>query len=435
LSQSVEVVVIGAGIIGAACAFELAKAGREVLVIDRLPASGYGSTSSSSAIIRCYYSTVAGSSLAWEAYHVWRQWAEHLGFEDERGLAEFREIGSLAIKDASNDMLAPVCDVMDRVGIPYEHWDTDAIAARLPFFDLHRFGPPRRADDPDFGQPGDQLIPGGVYFPTAGYVNDPQLAAHNLQRAAENAGARFRFNAEVAAIVQQGERVRGIELTDGETISAPVVVNVGGPNSRRINELAGVTGGMNVSTRALRKEVCYLPAPEGDGFDATAPFIADADTGAYSRPETGAKVVTGSLEPPCDDLIWIDEPLDFDSAFSDQWTTQAMRLGMRLPKLGIPGQATGVVDLYDVSDDWIPIYDCSDLGGFYMACGTSGNQFKNAPVAGEIMMALIAAVEGGHDHDAEPLQFDLPRTGERLDLGAFSRRRPVNQDSSFSVLG
>ena len=45
----------------------------------------------------------------------------------------------------------------------------------------------------------------------------------------------------------------------------------------------------------------------------------------------------------------------------------------------------GVVALYDVSDDWIPIYDKSSLPGFYMAVGTSGNQFKNAPVAGMMM--------------------------------------------------
>ncbi|GAB5469420.1 MAG: hypothetical protein Kilf2KO_24500 [Rhodospirillales bacterium] len=38
-----------------------------------------------------------------------------------------------------------------------------------------------------------------------------------------------------------------------------------------------------------------------------------------------------------------------------------------------------MVDLYDASTDWISIYDKSALPGFYMACGTSGNQYKNAP--------------------------------------------------------
>ena len=93
------------------------------------------------------------------------------------------------------------------------------------------------------------------------------------------------------------------------------------------------------------------------------------------------------------------------------------------------------MDLYDVSDDWIPIYDKSDLPGFYMAVGTSGNQFKNAPVAGRAVAELVDKVEAGRDHDADPVSVLLPRTGRTCDLGFFSRRRRPNQASSMSVIG
>ena len=95
----------------------------------------------------------------------------------------------------------------------------------------------------------------------------------------------------------------------------------------------------------------------------------------------------------------------------------------------------GVVDLYDVTDDWIPVYDRSDLTGFYMAVGTSGNQYKNAPVVGKLMAELISAVEAGHDHDRDPLSFHLKYTRHDLDLGLFSRLRETNRESSFSVIG
>ena len=49
-----------------------------------------------------------------------------------------------------------------------------------------------------------------------------------------------------------------------------------------------------------------------------------------------------------------------------------LRLSRRLPSVGVPHERKGVVDLYDVSDDWIPIYDRTDLDGFYVAIGTSG---------------------------------------------------------------
>ncbi|WP_225625939.1 hypothetical protein [Streptomyces werraensis] len=62
--------------------------------------------------------------------------------------------------------------------------------------------------------------------------------------------------------------------------------------------------------------------------------------------------------------------------------------------------------------------------------GTSGNQFKNAPVVGRLMAALIEAVKNGHDHDRHPLRYRCPHSGNTVDLGSFSRRRQVNEESS-----
>jgi len=88
-----------------------------------------------------------------------------------------------------------------------------------------------------------------------------------------------------------------------------------------------------------------------------------------------------------------------------------------------------------VSDDWIPIYDRTDLAGFYVAIGSSGNQFKNAPVAGYCMAELIEAVEGGHDHDADPVMVTGVYTGLEMDMGFYRRNREINPNSSFSVNG
>ena len=112
-----------------------------------------------------------------------------------------------------------------------------------------------------------------------------------------------------------------------------------------------------------------------------------------------------------------------------------MRLAQRLPELGIPDTAKGVVALYDVSEDWMPIYDKSDLPGFFMACGTSGNQYKNAPVAGKIMATLVQAESVGQDHDTDPVQFKLNNANYTLSLDCYSRNRKINTESSFSVIG
>ena len=434
MAKSYDAIIIGAGIIGASVAYELAKNGRRTLNLDSLPAAGYGSTSASCAIIRTHYSTLDGSALAYESIFAWKDWPGHIGVKDERGLAEFLNTGVVVIKTDLNKHLGPICAIMDELGIPYEHWDNDKLAGKMPVYDLNKFTPVKRPGDNGFGEPTGGEIDGAVFFPNGGYISDPQLATHNIQVAAEAAGAEFRFNAEVAEIRQKDGRVAGVVLKGGEAIEAPVVVNVAGPHSYIVNRMAGVEAGMNIKTRALRQEVAHVPSPEGFDFETQGYVFSDSDIGCYSRPEVGNHILVGSEDPECDDKEWVD-PDDFNREFTEQWTAQVHRAAQRIPTLGIPGQAKGVVDLYDVADDWIPIYDKSDLPGFYMAVGSSGNQFKNAPVAGAMMAALIEACEGGRDHDADPVIFDLPNIGRTLNLGFFSRRRKINPDSSFTVLG
>ena len=247
-------------------------------------------------------------------------------------------------------------------------------------------------------------------------------------------GGQFLFNAEVVEILKQDGRAAGVKLADGTEMLAPVVVNAAGPHSFKINRMAGVEEGMRIRTRALKREVCHVPAPKGLDFNVQGTIISDGDTGSYARPEVGNNVLVGSQDPECDAREWVD-PDDYDQSFTDQWKTQVMRKAQRIPSLPIPEQQRGVVDLYDVSDDWIPIYDASDLPGFYMAVGTSGNQFKNAPVVGKLMAELIVKVEAGHDHDNDPVQFDFTYTKRSCNIGFFSRLREVHPDSSFTVMG
>ena len=226
------------------------------------------------------------------------------------------------------------------------------------------------------------------------------------------------------------------DIADGTFVEAPIVVNVAGPHSFVINEMAGVTEDMNIKTRALRHEVHHVAPPESLDFENSGYLVGDDDLGTYFRPEVGNNLLLGSQDPDCDPKEWISDPDDFNRQLTnDQWETQVYRLAKRLPEFGIPNQKKGIVDLYDVSDDWIPIYDRTNLDGFYVAVGTSGNQFKNAPSAAYAITELIKQVEAGHDHDGDPVQITQPRTGLELDMGFFSRNREINKDSSFSVLG
>ncbi|RZV42907.1 MAG: FAD-binding oxidoreductase [Acidimicrobiales bacterium] len=430
-----DVVIIGAGVIGCALAVELARRGQRTLNVDKAGAAGAGSTINSCAIVRFSYSTSPGVVFSWEGAQYWKDWANYIDAEDELGLIDYHQVGQLILQFEGDDYADRCRRLWEEEDIPFESWSVEDLAERLPWMDQGLYGPPTRPDDPEFWKDAQGALYGAIFSPDAGYVSDPQLSCHNLQRAAEAAGGVFQFGAEVVAIDQADGRVSGVSLADGTSISSPVVVNVAGPHSSIINKMAGVFDSMKIKTAALRHEVHHVPAPPGVDMMSTGVVGADQDVGFYFRPEVGNNVLLGSVDAECDPREWVD-PDDFDTTLDeDQWKTQVLRANRRMPELGVPHEKKGIVDLYDVSDDWIPIYDRTDLDGFYVAIGTSGNQYKNAGVAGQVMADLIDAVEAGQDHDMTPVVTTGKYTGREIDIGFFSRNREINPDSSMSVHG
>ena len=427
-------VIIGAGIIGCSIALALSRRGYRTLNVDRLPAAGYGSTSASAGIIRPYYSTIEGTALAYEGHFVWRDWPAFLGQPIGSTLIEYRQCGCVVLMPAGGDRLASTRATLAAVGVPFEIWEPEELKRRFPAMDLRAFAPPKRIDDPDFGEATAPSIGGAIFCPTGGYVGDPQLACANLQQASRAYGATYRFNTNVSRIRQTDGRVEGIILDETTWIDAPVVINAAGPHSSQVNQLAGVADTMAIGTRAMKQEVVHVPAPAGFDVDQDGKIITDGDSGVYMRPEVGNHIIIGSLEPACDRLEWVDAD-DFDSSLTAQSTNQLWRACQRFPTLGIPNQTQGIAATYDVSSDWIPIYDRSDLDGYFMAIGTSGNQFKNAPVVGDMMAELVEYCRRGGDHDSVPMDFHLRHIDRPISLRFCSRKRPIHAGSSFSVLG
>ena len=77
-------IVIGAGVIGCSIAYEMARQGYEVIALDKAQSPGQGSSNASSAVVRFNYSTFDSVALAWESFHCWKNWPEHLGNKQER---------------------------------------------------------------------------------------------------------------------------------------------------------------------------------------------------------------------------------------------------------------------------------------------------------------------------------------------------------------
>ena len=181
-----------------------------------------------------------------------------------------------------------------------------------------------------------------LLFTFGRYVSDPQLGAANMALAAESTGnANFIYGQKVVSIDKSkcGTSVTGVTLEDGSQVSAPIVVNVGGPHSNQLTRLAyegaDVENDMKVSTKALRQEVGYLPGMGYGSEDAPGPVVIDPDTGCYMRPEVGDKVLVGGVEPECDTLHFVDNPDDCNMCLSEEHTNFTYRAALRMPSLPV----------------------------------------------------------------------------------------------------
>ena len=419
--RSFDAVVIGAGIVGASVALELSRGGRRVLVLDKGDSVGGGTTSASSSIIRFHYSTLAGCIASWEAMHQWADWANHLGHVDG-ALAKFFRTGMLAIAPPGENFDVYL-DHFRTAGIPGRVLVGTEMKELFPALDVGSFAPAKLPDAPDFfADPSGEVV--ALFQPDAGFVDDPQLAAQNLMDAARHFGATVRLRTRVTDCLVSNNRVGGVVLEDGVRIDAPIVVNAAGPWSSALNEMVGADADMRIRTKPMRQTIASCRAPEDFSVGAGGCVIADMDLGAYGRPQPGGSYIIGGVESPCDPVEWLDDPDDADpNPNPGMFEALVYRTARRIPSVEIPLRPQGLASIYDVADDWTPIFDRSCVDGFFMAVGTSGNQFKNGPIIGQIMATLIDAIEGGHDHDNDSVHMTCTHTGLDLDIGQFSRMR------------
>jgi glycine/D-amino acid oxidase-like deaminating enzyme len=425
-----KAIVIGAGVIGCSIAFEMAAKGYEVIAVDKAQGPGQGSTSASSAVVRFNYSTFDAVALAWESFHCWKNWPEHLGKKQER-YSKMIDVGVVML-DAPVISGEKTSQLFESVGIPYEVWDSTDLAKNVTGIDAGKYWPPKKLSDDAFWEDAKESL-GAIFTPNGGYIDDPLLATENLARAAINSGVKFRFKSKVTAILQEGNKVIGVEIDGNEKILADVVINAGGPWSNRINQLAGVGEDFTISVKPMRQEVHQINTPMNL---IPGPIIGGLDLGTYMRSSPTGSTLIGGTEPECDRLDWVDdvEAVNLNRT-KELFEAQVTRAARRFPALQIPNSPSGIAGIYDVAADWTPIYDRTELDGFFVAIGTSGNQFKNAPMVGKLITALIDAVRAGQDHDIDPVKVRAERTGNEINMSAFSRKRLFNADNTGTVMG
>ncbi len=364
--DSYDVIIIGAGSVGAPAALAMARDGLKVLVIDSLPSQGQGSNKAAIGGVRATHSDPAKIRLGLRTLEIMASWQEAYGHD-----IEWREGGYVfvAYREEEERKLRELLKVQHAQGLAIDWYDADALLGIVP--DLEPRG-----------------LRGGTYAPHDGHCS-PLLAGHAYCEQAQRYGAEFRFREQVTDIMVDKGRVRGV-VTDKGRYSAPVVVNAAGPWARRVGLMVG------------HEHPVWPDAHEAGVTEAVAHFLDPMVVDI--RPVPGSanfyfhQLATGQLtfcitpDPP----IWGEDRRE-TSRFLPEVSRRMVGLMPRLGRLRVRRTWRG---LYPMTPDGSPLVGWLDEPrGYLVAIGMCGQGVMLGPGLGELLARTVAETLGAEDRE------------------------------------
>lgn len=343
-----DVIVVGAGVMGASAAFHLAETGADVLIVDKEGPSA-GSTARSAALIRAHYPTALEADLAWESLtEYFERWGERVG-----GGCGFTRTGFvfLAGREDAEKVASNVSMMRRSVGV-----ETDLLGPE----ELASIAPALSADG----------VAVAAHEPRGGYA-DPAATALSLLEAARRLGARFERR-RVTKLTERAGGSIGIETEDGPLEAGKVVLCCG---AWSVELAAGV--GLDLPVKSARIQVALFGRPHSL---PTHPAFIDAVNEISGRPTADRSTLVGMR---LSELEWIEDPdrlcTEVDHGFAQR---AARRLGSRIPALEDAPFRSGWAGVVDMTPDGRPVLGPEGPEGLFLSVGWSGTGFKKAPAVG-----------------------------------------------------
>jgi glycine/D-amino acid oxidase-like deaminating enzyme len=274
--MSADVVVVGAGIVGAACAYYAARAGLQVTVVDRGPLAGGTTGAGEGNLLVSDKEPGPELELALLSRRLWLELAEvPVGGRSAAEQIELEHKGGLVVaaSDSAWRGLAELAAAQRAAGVESTAVPADA----LPDVE------PQLAAD----------LAGGYRYPQDMQVQ-PMLATAVLLRLARGAGARVLLDEPVVALLRAGARVVGVR-TIRQEISAAAVVNAAGAWASQFAALAEI-----VLPVAPRRGFVLVTEPLPPRVIRHKVYFADyvADVASDSAALQASAVVEGTASGP-----------------------------------------------------------------------------------------------------------------------------------------
>ena len=357
MPETVEVAVVGGGVIGLSVARELRLAGVDrVVVLEREASVGQGSSSRANGGVRAQFTTRA--NIEFSAFSI----AELERLDAATGLLGFHQTGYLLLcgTEAGREGLAAAFELQRSLGV-----------------DVRWLAPGEALELVPFLRPDGLLA--ATFHARDGFL-DPHGVVAALRAEADRLATRVVTGAEVTAV--EPAPGGGLDLRAGDTtVRAGAVVNAAGPAAGRVAGLFGA----ELPVAPVRRNLAYVREPGGP--TQLIPMCVDLDTGVLVRREAGGGFVVAWSDPQ-------DRP-SWDTGVDPRFLEQlAVRVGNRFPLLEeLPLDQRQVwAGLYPETPDHHAIIGPDPgLPALVHCAGFGGHGVMHAPAAGRAVAELIAS--------------------------------------------
>jgi sarcosine oxidase subunit beta len=376
-----DVVIIGAGVMGASLAWHLAVAGcRDVLLVDAAPAAGEGSTGRATGGFRAQYATAINIRLSLLAREKLRRFADDVG-----GDCGYQPAGYLWLASTAGELSA----LSEARALQHAEGLHEAQAVTPE--EILCLNP---AVSPDG-------LAGGAFCPTDGFIR-PLGILEGYLKGAMRLGVRVRWRTRVRGLERDAAgRITGVR-TEDELIPCGAVVNAAGAWAGSVARDCG----LEIPVTPLRRQVAVTTPTAA--LPPDMPMTIFVSDGFHLRVRDGRVLLLwptpGVSGAPFDarvDSTWIDEVAD--------------KAQSRVPVLaGVaidpPAAWAG---LYEMSPDRHALLGlASGERNLYLINGSSGHGVMHAPALGQLLAEIM--LEG------RALSLDVTP----LDPGRFAAGRP-----------
>ena len=355
LKKSYDVVIIGGGAHGLACAYYLAKEHgiTDVAVLDQ-NYIGSGGSGRNTAIVRSNYLTPEGVRFYHESVQLYEKMSREL---DINVMFSQRGHITLAHTDGAVTTMRRRAEVNKIQGVNTRLVFPDKIAELCPELDV--------SDHPRYP------ILAGLYHPPGGNIrHDAVVWGYASQ--ADRRGVHIHQKTKVTGINTANGKVTGVETSRG-TINAGVVLNATAGWASTISDMVGI----KLPLVSIPLQACVT--------EPLKPFlnivIVSGSLHTYvSQSDRGELVMGASVDP------YSSYSMAGSLSFLEGIAGHLLELLPSLHKVRIMRQWAG---LCEMPPDYSPLMGYTPVEGFLIDVGWGTYGFKSSPIAGKMLAELI----------------------------------------------